>query len=99
MYCTCTRLFHVCTPRRCGVTLPAGYHTIPSLDELDSMTIDMECQVQNFTIIRRGYGEIHFPGLTNVYKMNLGQIGKLTTVYKIFPQNKATLMLLNKFYY
>ena len=63
-------------PRRCGLTLPADYYTIPPLDELDSMSTDDSCLVQNFTIGRKGYGEIHFPGRTDVFGMNLAEIGK-----------------------
>ncbi len=62
--------------RRCAVTVPLGYHIVPPLNELDSMAKGSTCPVRNFTVCRDGYGEIHFPGITDVYGLNLGQIGE-----------------------
>ncbi len=69
--------------RRCAVTLSLGYHTIPPLDELDSIATGSTCLVQNFTIGRQSYGEIHFPGLTDVYGMNLEQIGEYYNYWSV----------------
>jgi nuclear pore complex protein Nup98-Nup96 len=52
------------------------YYTVPPCDELDEMIQDGCCEVEGFTIGRRGYGEIHFPDKTDVYGMNLDQLGE-----------------------
>ena len=52
------------------------YYTIPSCDELDEMVDDGRCVVDGFTIGRRGFGEIHFPDKTDVYGMDLDQLGE-----------------------
>ncbi len=62
--------------RRCGVVLTdSSYYTIPSLDECDAIAADGVCMVTNFTIGRQEYGEIHFPGSTNIFGLNLDKIG------------------------
>lgn len=62
------RLSHV-------VLTQGDYYTIPSVDELDDLVEDGSCVVIGFTIGRRGFGEIHFPDKTNVFGMNLDQLG------------------------
>ena len=62
--------------RLSGVVLTQqDYYTIPSIDELDDLVEDGRCVVTGFTIGRRGYGEIHFPDKTDVFGMNLDQLG------------------------
>ncbi len=63
-------------PQPAGVKLRrAGYYTIPSMSELSTM-VDSEgnLNVENFTIGRQGYGNIFFPGLTNIKGMNFDDI-------------------------
>ena len=52
------------------------YYTVPPCDELDEMVQDGCCVVEGFTIGRWGFGEIHFPDKTDVYGMNLDQLGE-----------------------
>ncbi|KAM9846701.1 nuclear pore complex protein Nup98-Nup96 isoform 2-T2 [Aulostomus maculatus] len=63
-------------PHPAGIVLSrVGYYTIPSMDQLAEMVDDNgECMVENFTIGRKGYGSIFFPGEMNVMGMNLDQI-------------------------
>ena len=63
-------------PQPAGVKLRrAGYYTIPSMSELSTM-VDTEgnLNVENFTIGRQGYGNIFFPGMTNIKGMNFDDI-------------------------
>ena len=63
-------------PQPAGVKLRrAGYYTIPSMSELSTM-VDAEgnLNVENFTIGRQGYGNIFFPGMTNIKGMNFDDI-------------------------
>ena len=53
-----------------------GYYTVPSLDELDSIADDGHCPVEGFTVGNSGFGEVHFPGQTDVYGMNLDELGE-----------------------
>ena len=54
-----------------------GYYTVPSLDQLDLMADQKrgKCVVEGFTVVREGYGKIHFLGTTDVYGLNLDQLG------------------------
>ena len=53
------------------------YYTVPPLDELDSLVEEGGvCEVEGFTVGRTGYGEVHFPGNTNVYGLNIDQLGE-----------------------
>ncbi|XP_053703664.1 nuclear pore complex protein Nup98-Nup96 isoform X4 [Synchiropus splendidus] len=63
-------------PHPAGIVLNrAGYFTIPSLDELAELMDDNgECVVENFTIGRKGYGSVFFPGVINVTGLNLDEI-------------------------
>ncbi|XP_077402724.1 nuclear pore complex protein Nup98-Nup96 isoform X2 [Vanacampus margaritifer] len=64
-------------PHPAGIVLKrVGYYTIPSMDELADMFDDDggECVVENFTIGRKGYGSIFFPGTVNVTGLDLDQI-------------------------
>lgn len=57
-----------------GITLDrAGYYTIPSLETL-SKDENGACLVENFTIGRENYGNVFFPGVTNVADLNLDEI-------------------------
>lgn len=64
------------TPHPAGIVLrKVGYYTIPSLEELANMVDeDGNCFVENFTIGRESYGNVYFPGITNVAKLNLDEI-------------------------
>ncbi|TRY63912.1 hypothetical protein TCAL_05590 [Tigriopus californicus] len=60
----------------CGIRLARkGYYTMPTLAEMGTM-VDAkgQCQVENFTVGRVGYGNIFFPGVTNVMGLNLDEI-------------------------
>uniref|UniRef100_A0AAX7VLN0 Nuclear pore complex protein Nup98-Nup96 n=1 Tax=Astatotilapia calliptera TaxID=8154 RepID=A0AAX7VLN0_ASTCA len=64
------------SPHPAGIVLNrVGYYTIPSMDELADMVDENgECTVENFTIGRKGYGSIFFPGEVNVSGLNLDEI-------------------------
>ncbi|XP_039894357.1 nuclear pore complex protein Nup98-Nup96-like isoform X3 [Simochromis diagramma] len=64
------------SPHPAGIVLNrVGYYTIPSMDELaDMVDKNGECIVENFTIGRKGYGSIFFPGEVNVSGLNLDEI-------------------------
>uniref|UniRef100_A0A7N6BCQ7 Nuclear pore complex protein Nup98-Nup96 n=1 Tax=Anabas testudineus TaxID=64144 RepID=A0A7N6BCQ7_ANATE len=52
-----------------------GYYTIPSMEDLAEMVDENgECVVENFTVGRKGYGSIFFPGEVNVSGLNLDEI-------------------------
>ncbi len=53
-----------------------GYYTIPPLDECDELVEEGTCLVEGFTVGRKEYGEIHFPGQTDMYGLNLDRIGE-----------------------
>ncbi|XP_070699287.1 nuclear pore complex protein Nup98-Nup96 isoform X2 [Pempheris klunzingeri] len=63
-------------PHPAGIVLNrVGYYTIPSMEDLADMTDEnAECVVENFTIGRKGYGSIFFPGEVNVTGLNLDEI-------------------------
>ena len=62
--------------RPCGVVLQRPeYYIRPSLDQLDQLAVDGKCLVTDFTIGRSLYGEILFPGSTDVFGMNLDELG------------------------
>ncbi|XP_067841675.1 nuclear pore complex protein Nup98-Nup96 isoform X2 [Heptranchias perlo] len=64
-------------PHPAGIVLTrVGYYTIPSMDELAQQLTNEngECIVENFTIGRKGYGSIYFPGVVNLTNMNLDEI-------------------------
>uniref|UniRef100_A0AAQ5YAA5 Nuclear pore complex protein Nup98-Nup96 n=1 Tax=Amphiprion ocellaris TaxID=80972 RepID=A0AAQ5YAA5_AMPOC len=64
------------SPHPAGIVLNrVGYYTIPSMDDLAEMVDENgECVVENFTIGRKGYGSIFFPGEVNVTGLNLDEI-------------------------
>ncbi|XP_059207267.1 LOW QUALITY PROTEIN: nuclear pore complex protein Nup98-Nup96 [Centropristis striata] len=63
-------------PHPAGIVLNrVGYYTIPSMDDLAEMVDENgECLVENFTVGRKGYGSIFFPGEVNVTGLNLDEI-------------------------
>ncbi|XP_057677624.1 nuclear pore complex protein Nup98-Nup96 isoform X2 [Corythoichthys intestinalis] len=63
-------------PHPAGIVLRrVGYYTIPSMEELADMVDDGgECVVENFTVGRKGYGSIFFPGAVNVTGLDLDEI-------------------------
>ena len=61
---------------RCKVILRRPeYYTRPTLRELDENVTDESCIIHNFVVGREGYGEITFLGNTNVYGLNLDEMG------------------------
>lgn len=65
-------------PHPTGVLMTRpGYYCIPSLDELTpQMDENGNCFVEDFTIGREGFGNVFFPGITNVAGMNIDEIGE-----------------------
>lgn len=63
-------------PHPTGIVLRrAGYYTIPTLDEIvDFMDSEGHCVVPNFTIGRRGYGNVYFDEEMDVSGLNLDEI-------------------------
>lgn len=63
-------------PHPTGIVLRrAGYYTIPSLDEIvEFMDTEGRCFVPNFTIGRRGYGNVFFDEEIDVSGLNLDDI-------------------------
>lgn len=64
-------------PNSAGVTLQrSGYYTIPPLSKLsDYMNVDDgTCRVPNFTIGRRGYGNVYFDCEIDVANLNLDEL-------------------------
>ncbi|XP_076068248.1 nuclear pore complex protein Nup98-96 [Oratosquilla oratoria] len=52
-----------------------GYYTIPPLDKLGEMTdSNGQCWVDNFAIGRKGYGNVCFPGPTDVAGLDLDSL-------------------------
>ncbi|KAK2583571.1 hypothetical protein KPH14_009516 [Odynerus spinipes] len=51
-----------------------GYYTIPALDELDDYVCGETCIVPNFTVGRKGYGNVYFPDSFDIYGLNLDEI-------------------------
>ena len=50
---------------------------MPAFDELAEMVDnDGNCWVENFVVGREGYGNVLFPGMTNVAGLNLDEICK-----------------------
>ncbi|XP_051881963.1 nuclear pore complex protein Nup98-Nup96 isoform X2 [Pristis pectinata] len=75
-------------PHPAGIILTkVGYYTIPSMEELAQQLTNEngECIVENFTIGRKGYGSVYFPGVVNLTNMDLDEIvhirRKEVTVY------------------
>lgn len=63
-------------PHPAGIVLNrVGYYTIPSMEDLADMVDENgDCVVENFSIGRKGYGSIFFPGEVNVTGLNLDEI-------------------------
>ncbi|XP_030649358.1 LOW QUALITY PROTEIN: nuclear pore complex protein Nup98-Nup96 [Chanos chanos] len=79
-------------PHPAGIVLNrVGYYTIPSMEELGKMTSeDGECVVENFTVGRKGYGSVFFPGELNLTNMNLDEIVHFRRKEVIiYPDDKA----------
>ncbi|XP_069748351.1 nuclear pore complex protein Nup98-Nup96 isoform X2 [Narcine bancroftii] len=75
-------------PHPAGIVLTkVGYYTIPSMEELAQQLTNEngECIVENFTIGRKGYGSVYFPGVVNLTNLDLDDIvhirRKEVTVY------------------
>ncbi|XP_012260239.2 nuclear pore complex protein Nup98-Nup96 isoform X2 [Athalia rosae] len=62
-------------PNAACVTLHRiGYYTIPSMDKLEEYVRGQTCIVPNFTVGRRGYGNVYFPDAIDIYGLNLDKI-------------------------
>lgn len=63
-------------PHPTGIVLRRpGYYTIPSLDDiLQFLDEEGRCIVPNFTIGRKGYGNVYFDGPIDVANMNLDEM-------------------------
>lgn len=63
-------------PHPTGIVLQrSGYYTIPPLDKLtDFMTEDGKCIVPNFTIGRKGYGNVYFGEPLDVAGLNFDEL-------------------------
>ncbi|XP_011615072.2 nuclear pore complex protein Nup98-Nup96 isoform X2 [Takifugu rubripes] len=63
-------------PHPAGIVLNRiGYYTIPSMEDLADMVDENgECVVENFSVGRKGYGSIFFPGEVNMTGLNLDEI-------------------------
>jgi nuclear pore complex protein Nup98-Nup96 len=63
-------------PHFTGIVLRrVGYYTIPSLDEMKEFMDDQgRCIVPNFTVGRRGYGNVYFDEEIDVAGLNLDEI-------------------------
>lgn len=63
-------------PHPTGIVLQrSGYYTIPPLDKLtDFLTEDGKCIVPNFTIGRKGYGNVYFGEPIDVAGLNLDEL-------------------------
>lgn len=89
-------------PHPAGIVLHRhGYYTIPSLDELaDMVDSNGDCIVDDFVVGREGYGNVMFPGKTNVANLNLDDIvhfrRKEITVYPIDEEKPPEGTGLNK---
>ncbi|XP_061106548.1 nuclear pore complex protein Nup98-Nup96 isoform X2 [Conger conger] len=68
-----------------------GYYTIPPLEELGRMLNDSgDCVLENFTVGRKGYGSIFFPGEVNLTGLNLDEIVHFRRKEVIvYPDDKA----------
>ncbi|KAJ8412445.1 hypothetical protein AAFF_G00127810 [Aldrovandia affinis] len=68
-----------------------GYYTIPPMDELGKMLNENgDCVVENFTVGRKGYGSIFFPGEVNLTNLNLDEIVHFRRKEVIvYPDDKA----------
>lgn len=64
------------SPHPAGIVLNrVGYYTIPSMEDLAEMVDEQgDCVVENFTVGRKGYGSVFFPGEVNVTGLNLDDI-------------------------
>uniref|UniRef100_A0A3P9KS24 Nuclear pore complex protein Nup98-Nup96 n=1 Tax=Oryzias latipes TaxID=8090 RepID=A0A3P9KS24_ORYLA len=64
------------SPHPAGIVLNrVGYYTIPPLEDLADMVDENgECIVENFTVGRKGYGSIFFPGEVNLTNLNLDEV-------------------------
>lgn len=78
-------------PHPAGIVLTrVGYYTIPSMEELGKMLNENgECIVENFTVGRKGYGSVFFPGEVNLTDLNLDEIVHLRRKEVIvYPDDK-----------
>uniref|UniRef100_A0AAQ4NZ97 Nuclear pore complex protein Nup98-Nup96 n=1 Tax=Gasterosteus aculeatus aculeatus TaxID=481459 RepID=A0AAQ4NZ97_GASAC len=62
--------------RGAGIVLNrVGYYTLPPMEDLADMVDENgDCVVENFTVGRKGYGSIFFPGEVNVAALNLDEV-------------------------
>lgn len=71
-------------PNAACVTLRrTGYYIIPSIDKLDEYVRGHTCIVPDFTVGRKGYGNVYFPDSFDIYGLNLDEIGKLKNYFSL----------------
>lgn len=54
-----------------------GFSTRPSIEALQSYSESRLAAVEDFTVIREGYGEVTWPGLTDVRGLNVDEVVKI----------------------
>ncbi|XP_055388782.1 uncharacterized protein LOC129617695 [Condylostylus longicornis] len=65
-----------------------GYSTKPSIETLQSYNGSRLSTVEDFTVIRDGYGEVTWPGLTDVRGLNVDLVVKIEDkAIEVYPSN------------
>lgn len=59
------------------VLMGHGYYTDPPISELEVRLDEGRCEVENFTVGRRGFGKVCFLGVTDVVGLDLDSLGNL----------------------
>ena len=78
-------LFHLRSNDLGLVLTRSGYYIQPVLSELETTkTVEGRCEVENFTVGRRGYGKVCFLGVTDVVDLDLDCLGMYRTIYTTF---------------
>ena len=67
-----------------------GYYTEPPLSELETRMEEGRCEVENFTVGRRGFGNVCFLGVTDVAGLDLDSLGVCTAciLHMVFREKK-----------
>lgn len=67
-----------------------GYHTLPSIELLETMTDDDLSEIREFRVWRPGYGEIKWEGFVDIRGLNLDRIihigNKMVSVYEDYDE-------------
>lgn len=74
------------------------YYTIPPMDKLiDYMTEDGSCKVPNFTIGRKGYGNVYFDGEIDIAGLNLDELGELYYIWLVLRKTIKIIFFYSSF--